>query len=98
MYFFRLMVFANFIFSFGFGQAQMEVPPSYAVFKTSTAPTIDGKIERKEWAAAHWTTNFADIVGRKNPKPPLDTRCKMLWDDQSGSSQAIPIDLHQRDG
>ena len=82
MRFFHLLVFANFIFSFGFAQTQMEVPSSYSIFKTATAPTIDGTIERKEWATANWTSNFSDILGRKNPKPPLDTRCKMLWDDQ----------------
>lgn len=47
MRFFRLMVFANFIFSLGFAQAPMEVSPSYTTFKTSTAPTIDGKIEKE---------------------------------------------------
>jgi hypothetical protein len=46
-------VFANFIFSFGFAQTQMEVPSSYSIFKTATAPTIDGTIERKEWATGH---------------------------------------------
>jgi hypothetical protein len=53
MRFFHLTVFANFIFSFGFAQTQLEVPSSYAIFKTATAPTIDGTIERKEWATGH---------------------------------------------
>lgn len=82
MGFFRLMVFANFIFSFGFAQAQLEDPPAYVVVKTATAPTIDGKIEKKEWANAKWTADFSDILGNNDSKPALSTRCKMLWDDQ----------------
>ena len=82
MRFIGLMVLSNFIFSLGFAQAQLEVPSSYTTFKTSTAPTIDGKIEKRVWRKANWTAAFADIVGRKNPTPALETRCKMLWDDQ----------------
>jgi hypothetical protein len=53
MRFFHLTVLANFIFSLGFAQAQLEDPPAYVVVKTATAPTIDGTIERKEWATGH---------------------------------------------
>lgn len=42
---------------------------------------IDGVIDEKEWKNIPWTTNFVDIEGDKQPKPYLNTRAKIAWDD-----------------
>jgi hypothetical protein len=42
---------------------------------------IDGRSDEPSWAAAPWTEAFRDIEGDRKPKPPLQTRAKMLWDD-----------------
>src|SRR5262249_49683980 len=44
--------------------------------------TIDGRINKPFWKDAPWTEAFVDIEGAAKPKPRLQTRAKLLWDDQ----------------
>lgn len=57
-------------------------PLTYTTVYTSTAPAIDGDLSDPAWAKAAWTESFTDIEGTKRPKPPLETKVKMMWDDQ----------------
>ena len=59
-----------------------DVPFSYTVNKTRTAPKIDGNLEDRVWQKAAWTNNFTDITGDATKPPLQQTRCKMLWNDQ----------------
>ncbi|HEY2583826.1 MAG TPA: carbohydrate-binding family 9-like protein [Mucilaginibacter sp.] len=56
-------------------------PKSYIVTYTKTPPVIDGDINDAAWQQATWTDDFQDIEGDLKPKPPLQTKLKMLWDD-----------------
>ncbi|HEY9116241.1 MAG TPA: carbohydrate-binding family 9-like protein [Roseivirga sp.] len=42
---------------------------------------IDGKANESSWQMAQWTEDFVDIEGDKRPIPSLQTRVKMLWDE-----------------
>lgn len=42
---------------------------------------IDGLPNEQSWQLAQWTEDFVDIEGDKQPSPNLQTRVKMLWDD-----------------
>jgi hypothetical protein len=44
---------------------------------------VDGRLDDAGWAKAPWTRAFVDIEGARKPSPPLMTRVKMLWDDDS---------------
>ncbi len=57
------------------------IPKNYLVGYTTTPPTIDGDINDAAWQHAAWTDDFVDIEGDLKPKPPLQTKAKMLWDD-----------------
>lgn len=56
-------------------------PPTYVCYKTPAPITIDGKLSSAEWDAVPWTSDFVDIEGDKRPKPLLQTRAKMAYDD-----------------
>ena len=43
---------------------------------------IDGKLNEASWQNSKWSDKFADIEGNLKPLPSLDTRFKLLWDDQ----------------
>ncbi|WP_270229951.1 carbohydrate-binding family 9-like protein [Parabacteroides bouchesdurhonensis] len=57
-------------------------PPTYVCYKTPAPIHIDGKLSDGEWDAIPWTDDFVDIEGDKQPKPFLQTRAKMAYDDQ----------------
>jgi len=57
------------------------IPKSYVVTYTKTPPIIDGDINDPAWQQAGWSADFRDIEGDLKPNPPLQTRVKMLWDD-----------------
>jgi hypothetical protein len=57
-------------------------PKTYVSFRAATPPTIDGRIDDKEWAKAPWTDDFVDIEGTGAPSPRFRTRARMLWDDR----------------
>lgn len=53
------------------------------ICKQSLEPLIiDGKPDEQSWQLAQWTDDFVDIEGDRNPKPSLQTRVKMLWDEE----------------
>ncbi len=43
---------------------------------------IDGIIAEAAWEQAPWSASFTDIEGKLKPAPYLETRVKMLWDDE----------------
>ena len=57
-------------------------PPTYVCYKTPAPIHIDGKLSDGEWDAIPWTDDFVDIEEDKQPKPFLQTRAKMAYDDQ----------------
>lgn len=57
-------------------------PKHYVCYKTPEPITIDGKITEGSWEKAPWTDYFVDIEGELKPKPRLNTRARMLWDDE----------------
>jgi hypothetical protein len=50
-------------------------------YRTTSALSIDGRLDEATWKAAPWSDLFVDIDGARQPA--LATRVKMLWDDQS---------------
>lgn len=46
------------------------------------------------WKSAPWTSYYVDIEGDKKPLPYLQTRCKMLWDDQNLYIAAEMLEPH----
>lgn len=56
-------------------------PPTYICYKAPSPITIDGVLSPEEWDLIPWTSDFADIEGDKQPKPYLQTRAKMAYDD-----------------
>lgn len=66
----------------GLSQENNILPREYTAKKTNRAPVIDGRIEEGEWKNAPWSTPYVDISDSINPTPRLQTRCRMLWDDE----------------
>ncbi|PVD54268.1 carbohydrate-binding family 9-like protein [Terrimonas sp.] len=58
-------------------------PTQYTVFHTTDAITIDGRASEKTWEAIPWTADFVDIEGSRKPLPALQTRMKMLRDENN---------------
>src|SRR5262249_20753867 len=60
------------------------IPPrGYVCYKAPGIIRIDGKLDDEAWKAAPWTDLFVDIEGDRQPKPPVRTRVKMLWDNDN---------------
>jgi hypothetical protein len=57
-------------------------PEFYLCNKIETPLVIDGKMDDPQWQKAKWTDDFVDIEGNKKSKPYLDTKAKMLYDDE----------------
>jgi hypothetical protein len=54
--------------------------PKYDAFRTSTAPSIDGKLTEPEWQLAPKSSSFRDLIsGRQTIH---DTHAAVLWDDE----------------
>ncbi len=63
-------------------QTELE-PRRYRCTQASGALTIDGRLDESAWRQADWTDLFVDIEGpAQKPRPPFQTRAKMLWDDK----------------
>lgn len=56
-------------------------PQQYICYKTDKMVTINGELKEEAWREAKWTNHFVDIEGNKKQKPHLNTRVKMLWDE-----------------
>lgn len=56
-------------------------PKEYQCHKASSIVQIDGDVYDDVWRSIPWSDFFIDIEGKNNPKPYLDTRMKLLWDD-----------------
>lgn len=63
-------------------QNMQSVPRVYAAPKAASTINIDGRDNDEAWQSARWTDDFIDIEGGSKAKPRLNTRAKMLWDDQ----------------
>ena len=56
-------------------------PRGYVSYHAASPLAIDGRLDDDAWRMAPWSDTFVDIEGDKKPRPGLDTRVKMLWDD-----------------
>jgi hypothetical protein len=57
-------------------------PRGYVAYRTTSAVTVDGRLDDPAWAQAAWSEDFVDIEGDAKPRPTWPTHVKMLWDDQ----------------
>ena len=58
-------------------------PRQYVAYRTIDEITVDGKLDESSWKNAEWTENHVHIVFRGYKNPNLDTRSKMVWDDEN---------------
>jgi hypothetical protein len=58
-----------------------DLPKTYECRKALRPIHVDGRLNDAAWRQAAWTDNFVDIEGALKPAPRLQTRAKMLWDD-----------------
>lgn len=56
-------------------------PKGYVCYTTESPISIDGLLTEEVWQKAQWTDLFTDISGENNLCPYLDTKVKMLWDN-----------------
>ncbi len=58
-------------------------PRQYVAYRTIDEIHVDGKLNERSWKNADWTENHVHIVfeGYKNPN--LNSRSKMVWDDEN---------------
>ncbi len=57
-------------------------PKQYSCYKTPAVVEIDGNVYDDVWKSIPWSGFFEDIEGDDKPSPYLQTRMKMLWDDE----------------
>ncbi len=57
-------------------------PRAYDAPRAPGQITIDGHLIDPGWALATWTEDFVNIQGDEAPAPSLQTRVKVLWDDE----------------
>lgn len=57
------------------------VPNGYLCRHIDHPLTIDGDLNKADWAQAAWSSNFADISGAGKAAPRFHTRAKLLWDE-----------------
>jgi hypothetical protein len=60
----------------------LSLPRGYLCYRAAGPIAIDGKLEETAWQRVPWTEAFLDIEGHLKPIPRLETRAKMLWDDE----------------
>jgi hypothetical protein len=59
-----------------------DIPRTYHAPYTSDSPVIDGKLDDLAWRRADWTANFGAVDGSSYSRPHLQSRAKMMWDEQ----------------
>jgi Carbohydrate family 9 binding domain-like len=60
---------------------KLRYAPRHAVcHRTSSKLNVDGRLDESAWRATAWSEPFIDIDGTRTPS--LQTRVKMLWDDE----------------
>jgi hypothetical protein len=59
---------------------EQRYPRQYVAFKTTTPPTIDGKLDEPMWQERGFTEDFVDISTQTLPH--FRTRAKIAWDDE----------------
>jgi hypothetical protein len=62
-------------------EALFSTPRHYIVCFAEKGPQVDGDLGDSAWHNARWSEKFIDIEGEHMPKPPFETRVKMLWND-----------------
>lgn len=63
-------------------EALFTTPRHYTAVYADEKPTIDGDIMGSVWQAVPWSKLFISIKGYDASQPDLDTRMKIMWDDQ----------------
>jgi len=58
-------------------------PSQYIAYRSDGGIFVDGVIEEHSWKNAEWTDNFGHIVFKGYKNPSLNTRAKMVWDDEN---------------
>jgi hypothetical protein len=69
------------LMSVSFASAQEE--RHYTCYRTTEYITADGLLNEPDWSKAEWSEDFIDITGKPELRPSLNTRVKMLWDDEN---------------
>ncbi|MCB5252822.1 MAG: carbohydrate-binding family 9-like protein [Candidatus Cloacimonadaceae bacterium] len=69
-------------------------PRTYTALRPCSPIIIDGRLDDESWQKTPFTEDFVDIEGEPRPKPFLQTRVKMLWDDEALYIGAEMIDPH----
>ncbi|XP_033733803.1 uncharacterized protein LOC117322945 [Pecten maximus] len=66
------------------GGCSIPLPKNYiAQYLHGKTITIDGKLDDPAWEEVPWSATFDDIRGTSFPKPRLNTRFKLRWDDNN---------------
>lgn len=66
------------------GYEKLLVPPlQYVVYRSIDSLIVDGHATELSWQKAMWSDSFVDIEGDKQLKPALDTRFKMIWNQDA---------------
>jgi hypothetical protein len=60
----------------------LSLPRGYVCYRASGPINVEGKLDEESWRSVPWTDAFLDIEGDLKPVPRLETRAKMLWDDE----------------
>ncbi len=58
-------------------------PRQYVVYRTIDELVVDGLLDESSWENAEWTDNHVHIVFEGYKNPSLNTRTKMVWDDEN---------------
>jgi len=58
-------------------------PAWYRAPRAAEPVVIDGRLDEATWREAPRTEAFVDIEGAARPAPRLETRARLLWDDES---------------
>jgi hypothetical protein len=78
-----LLLLCGMLMAETFPVPMLDTPPlSYTCFKPVMYITVDGNLDEPDWLQTPWTSSFVGIEDGLQPESPLNTRVKMLWDNQ----------------